>query len=60
MNTSDNGIAQPIELADADLDAVAAGATQIAARESLGAEIRNLVQTILSDVGIGKPRLNAA
>ena len=60
MNTSDNVIAQPVELADADLNSVSAGATQFAARESLGAEIRDLVRSILSDVGIGGPSKIAA
>ena len=60
MNTSDNVIAQPVELADADLDSVSAGATQLAARESLGAEIRDLVKSILSDIGIGGPSKIAA
>ena len=55
MNTSDTVLEQPVELEDSELDTVSAGAK--VERESLGAEITNLVGTILSDVGIGEPSI---
>ena len=52
MNTSDTVLEHPVELQDSELDTVSAGAMRL--RESLGAEITDLVKTDLSDVGIGK------
>ncbi len=57
MNTSDTVLEHPVELQDFELDTVSAGALR--ARESLGAEITNLVETILSDVGIGRSKAMA-
>jgi len=58
MNTSDNVIARPIELADADLGAVAAGATLKAQSplQILRTDVVDLVEDILSDLG-GPSRL---
>ena len=52
VNTSDTDLEHLVELQDSEFDTVSAG---LKARESLGAEITNLVGTILSDIGIGKP-----
>ncbi len=64
MNVSDTILAQPVELADADLDAVSAGATMITRRQNplqvLLADIRKVEETILSDLGLGKRKAAAA
>ena len=58
MNTSDKVIARPIELADADLDAVAAGVTLKARSplQILKTDVVDLVETIISDLG-GREKL---
>ena len=56
MNTSDNVIAHPVELAGADLDAVSAGAANPTPRSPLKVletDVVDLVETILSGLGGG-------
>jgi len=58
MNMSDNVIAQPVELADAELDAVSAGLAEPTRSplQILRTDVVDLVETILSDLGGSKPR----
>ena len=58
MNTSDKVFAQPVELADTDLDAVSAGTTLRAQSplQILRTDVVDLVETILSDLGGPKSR----
>ncbi len=59
MNTSDNVISQPVELGGADLDAVSAGVANPTPRSPLKVletDVVDLVETILSDLGGGKPK----
>ncbi|HTU53223.1 MAG TPA: hypothetical protein VMF62_04550 [Acetobacteraceae bacterium] len=55
---SDNVIAQPVELADAELDAVSAGLAEPTRSplQILRTDVVDLVETILSDLGGSKPR----
>jgi hypothetical protein len=63
MNVSDTILMQPVELADADLEAVSAGAALLARQnpiQVLLADIRRVEETILSDLGLGRPARVAA
>ncbi len=58
MNTSDTILEHPVELADSELDQVSAGTMRLAPVSPIVAledDIKRLVGTILSDVGIGRP-----
>ncbi|HUC19278.1 MAG TPA: hypothetical protein VMA37_16485 [Acetobacteraceae bacterium] len=63
MKVSDTILAQPVELAGAELDAVSAGVSMITKRENplhvLLADIKQVEETILSDLGLGKKRATA-
>jgi hypothetical protein len=60
MDTSDTVLEHPVELTDSDLDTVAAGfkTTPTSPIAALEDDIKDLVQTILSDVGLGKPGIS--
>ena len=57
MTTSDTQFAQPAELTDAELDAVSAG-LKMKSRSPLAelvAHIKQFDETLLADLGLGKP-----
>jgi hypothetical protein len=63
MDTSDTILEHPVELADSELDMVSAGAMPIASRNPIVAledDIKQLVGTILSDLGLGRPSIGMA
>lgn len=63
MTMSDTRIAQPVELTDAELDAVSAGLQAKAPASPLAAlrsDVKTLVTDILVDLGIEKPTRVAA
>ena len=62
MDTSDTVLEHPVELTDSDLDTVAAGfktapTSPIVALED---DIKSLVASILSDVGLGRSTVGRA
>jgi hypothetical protein len=54
MNTSDTVLEHPVELRDSDLDAVSAGLASVSPIVALEDDIKRLVVTVLSDLGLGK------
>jgi hypothetical protein len=62
MNTSDTVLEHPVELADSDLDMVSAGAKVVTVSPIVALEddIKRLVGTILSDLGLGRRTAIAA
>ena len=57
MTTSDTRFAQPVELTDADMAAVSAGLKTKAGSPiaELIADIKRFDETLLADLGLGKP-----